>query len=147
MIYICIKRRISAVCSCFSCQVVSHLAPVRGLRTEGVHVCACERLCSLYFLYDLSGCSEAVIGLASQTGNCRPSLLLHTHTVTHTVFRKSHDLSAPPSTGKHNYRGVCLSLHPYAPSLCSHSSSSPLFSLHPVACCFRNTLKCSPRLN
>lgn len=92
-------------------------------------------------------------GVAKQLLDWHPKLetadplFCFTHTQSHTVFRKSHDLSAPPSTGKHNYRGVCLSLHPYAPSLCSHSSSSPLFSLHPVACCFRNTLKCSQRLN
>lgn len=105
-------------------QIVSHLT-FRGVTRERACVCAYKRACSPYFPNDLSGCSGAISGSASRTGDCRPSLFKPCiHTVTQFAFRKSQGLSTPPSTGKCNYRELCLFPHPYPP--CSSSSSSPL---------------------
>lgn len=56
-------------------------------QTDGACVCACEGACARDFLNDLSGCSGAISGSVSQTGNCRSSLFtlhIHPHTQGHT---------------------------------------------------------------
>lgn len=62
-----------------SCMSVSP-PTFRGVTWEEVCVCACKSVCSPNILNDLSGCSRAISGLASQPETCRPSLFtLHMH--------------------------------------------------------------------
>lgn len=83
--------------------------------------CACERVCSPYFPNDLSGCSEAISRLASQTADPLFSQHTYIHIHSHTVCLS--EVAGPkrptkqPSTRKRNYREVCLSPPPISPLL------------------------------
>lgn len=96
----------------------------RGVTWEEVRVCAC----SPNFLNDLSGCSRAISGLASQTESCRPSLFtlhIHPHKQSHRLPLGSHRAWAPhQALGSVITEKFAFSPHPYPP--CSLSSSSPL---------------------
>lgn len=131
-----------------SCQIVSR-PTFRGVTREGACVCACESLCSPYFPNDLSGCSGAISGLASQTGNCSPSIFtlhIHPRTQSHSLSFGSHRARAP-----HQELGsVITEKFAFSPTHVPPAPPPPpslLLSLHPVACCSRNMLKCSLWLN